>query len=147
MPRLLRIIGLCALGAGIPILLSAQKKSENELKELVQRKFDWMIRGAYDSLAAILHDSARYIHSNGLIESKKELLASLRSQRLVLSSVRIDSSTLRTWRHKRVYVVMGEGDFAGVIDRMNFAVRLLFTETYYRQGRRWLLLCRQAVKI
>lgn len=106
-----------------------------------------MICGTYDSLAAILHDSARYIHSNGLIESKAELLASLRSQRLVLSGVQIDPSSLRMWRHKRVYVVLGEGHFAGIIDRQTFAVKLLFTETYYRQGRRWLLLCRQAVKV
>lgn len=131
----------------MPVLLSAQKKTEYELKKLVQQKFDWMIRGAYDSLAALLHDSARYIHSNGLIESKEDLLNSLRTRRLVLSTVRIDPSTLRTWRHRRVYVVMGEGDFAGVIDSIGFAVRLLFTETYYRQGHRWLLLCRQAVKI
>lgn len=142
-----RIFWIGAFCTILPALLPAQKKVQEELRKLVQKKFDWMIRGAYDSLATLLHDSARYIHSNGLIESKEELLTSLRTRRLVLSSVRIDQATLRTWRHRRVYVVMGEGDFAGVIDRVAFAVRLLFTETYYRQGRRWLLLCRQAVKI
>jgi hypothetical protein len=143
----LRILFICALSTLSVSRLPAQKKAQEELKRLVQNKFDWMIRGAYDSLAGILHDSARYIHSNGLIESKEELLASLRSRRLVLSSVRIDPATVRIWRHRRVFVVMGEGDFAGVIDRITFAVRLLFTETYYRHGRRWLLLCRQAVKL
>lgn len=138
---------LCILGIARYEVVCAQKDKCSQIQRLVQAKFDWMVRGRWDSLEATLHPAARYIHSNGWAQTRAELLEDLKSQKLVLSSVRILPEKLQCWCHKRTCVVMGEGFFAGAVAGQAFSVPLLFTETYHKINRRWRLLSRQAVKI
>ncbi|MCS6981593.1 MAG: nuclear transport factor 2 family protein [Flavobacteriales bacterium] len=119
--------------------------SEEVLRKLVLQKFELMQRKSLDSLSKLLHPEARYIHSNGWIQKKSELIEDVRVQKLVLTRVQVDS--LKAWGENKTLCVMGWGTFEGFSQQQPFQVRLLFTETYHRKGRRWLLLCRQALRI
>ena len=47
--------------------------------DLSKKKFDWLIRKDYDSLSFLLDDKIQYIHSNGWIQNKHEILDDLRT--------------------------------------------------------------------
>ena len=52
---------------------------EQFIFDLSKKKFDWLIRKDYDSLSFLLDDKIQYIHSNGWIQNKHEILDDLRT--------------------------------------------------------------------
>ena len=53
----------------------AQKQNlEDTLLQLSKRKFNWMIDKKLDSLSAVLDENVRYVHSNGWIQNKNEII-------------------------------------------------------------------------
>ena len=59
-----------------------KEKIEQNIITLHKKKFDWLISKQYDSLAALFNDNIEYIHSNGWIENKTEIIADLKSGKL-----------------------------------------------------------------
>ena len=60
--------------------------------DLSKRKFEWFISKQYDSLDKVLDDRLHYIHSNGLVQSKKEFLDDLRSGKTNYQKVTVKES-------------------------------------------------------
>lgn len=146
MPRLAAIFwAVAAAFCGEISFCRGQVPSEEALRRMVLQKFELMQRRSLDSLGKLLHPEVRYIHSTGWIQTKRDLIEDVRTQKLVLTRVQVDS--LKAWGEGPTLCVMGWGAFEGFIQQQSFHVRLLFTETYHRRGRRWLLLCRQALRI
>ena len=59
-----------------------------ELIDLHKKKFSWLINRNYDSLQVLLDEKLLYIHSNGLTESKADVVSNLKNE--IISYTRSD---------------------------------------------------------
>lgn len=138
-----------SLFCGILFLTHFASAQVDEIaKDVLQRsarKFEWMVNKNLDSLAQVLHPNVQYIHSNGLTESRSDILDNLRSGKLVLHRVTIKSADVRFVN--QVAIVTGTGTFVGKIDQNDFEVELLYSEVWVYVDGKWLLLQRHANRL
>lgn len=124
----------------------SQPGEAEKVNQLHKKKFDWLIKKKYDSLNWLLDDQAKYIHSNGWIQSKAEVIDDLKSGKLNYTSVIIEESSVSYF--EKSAVVTGKGFFKGLMtDNTEFTIHLLYTEVYVKQKKQWKLVSRQATKI
>ncbi len=123
-----------------------QNPEAEKVNQLHKKKFDWLINKKYDSLNWLLDEQAKYIHSNGWIQSKAEVIDDLKSGKLNYTSVIIEESSVSYF--DKSAVVTGKGFFKGLMtDNTEFTIHLLYTEVYVKQKKQWKLVSRQATKI
>jgi RecA-family ATPase len=120
----------------------AQENSRQSVLDLSQKKFTWLINKQLDSLENLLDDNLMYIHSNGWIESKQDVLDDLRLGKLVYTDVKTESTQVRMY--KGAALVTGKGRFSGVNNGNVFDLNLLYTEVYVLKKKKWLLASRHA---
>jgi hypothetical protein len=113
--------------------------------QLSARKFDWMVNKNLDSLAQVLHPNVQYIHSNGLTESRSDILENLSSGKLQLINVTIKNADVRIVN--QLAIVTGTGTFVGKINEKDFEVELLYSEVWVFVEGQWLLLQRHANRV
>lgn len=128
----------------LPGLGAAQTVSREEqyILDLSKRKFDWLIARQYDSLNKLMDERILYIHSNGWIQTKKEVIEDLRSGKLNYQKVTLKETKVRLYGASAI--VTGLGTFEGITDGKSFAMDLRFTEVYLKNGSHWLLASRHA---
>lgn len=131
----------------ITLLLSAntnlaQTGEEQRVLKLSRDKFRWLTSGATDSLQAILDPRMQYVHSNGWVQNREEMIADLASGKLVYEAIVVKTATVRLY--KRSAVVTGQGTFTVRMNGSPLVIDLGFTEVYVREGNRWLLASRHA---
>jgi Domain of unknown function (DUF4440) len=134
----------------ILLIVGTQAYSQTPLAEKVnqlhKKKFDWLINKKYDSLIVLLDDQVKYIHSNGWVQSKEEVIDDLKSGKLNYTSVTVEESTVSYFN--KCAVVTGKGLFKGLMtDKSEFTIHLIYTEVYVKQKNQWRLVSRQATKI
>ncbi len=120
----------------------AQSKSEQLVLDLSKKKFDWMLNKQYDSLELLLDDQVKYIHSNGWMQSKKEVVDDFASGKLTYQKIEVVESTVRLY--DQTAIVTGRGKFSGAVNNNTFAMELFYTEVYVNKKNRWLLASRHA---
>ncbi len=146
MKYLLLLLMVVSFTAGV----SAQKTKEESATEkfvlkLHENKFRWMENKKLDSLNAILDDRTVYIHSNGWVQNKKEIIEDLRSGKLIMNSITVTEATARVY--KGFVIVNGKGNFNAIVDGKPADVQLLYTEVYAKREKGWLLVSRHANRI
>jgi hypothetical protein len=126
------------------IAVSAQTSSgeEKTILNFSKKKFDWMITRQLDSLSFMLDDRIQYIHSNGWIQSKKEIIDDLKSDKVNYTQVTIKEATVRMYN--TTAIVSGLGSFEGITDGKSFTLELRYTEVYIKTGKHWKLVLRHA---
>jgi hypothetical protein len=130
------------------LTLFASAQVDEIAKDVLQRsarKFDWMVNKNLDSLAQVLHPNVQYIHSNGLTESRSDILENLSSGKLLLLRVTIKNADVRIVN--QVAIVTGTGTFVGKINEKDFEVELLYSEVWVFVDGKWLLLQRHANRV
>lgn len=130
--------------------VAAQKTKEESATEkfvlkLHEAKFRWMVNKNIDSLNAILDERVQYIHSNGWVENKKEIIEDIRSGKLVMSSVKVSEASARVY--KGFVIVNGKGSFNVLLNGEPIDISLLYTEVYAKRQNGWLLVSRHANRI
>ena len=133
---------LVVLLALVVVSVFAQSKTEQLVLDLSKKKFDWLINKQYDSLGRLLDDQLKYIHSNGWVQSKKEVIDDSKSGKLVYQKVEVMESTVRLFDNTAI--VTGKGKFSGVGNNNPFALELMYTEVYIKNKGGWLLASRHA---
>jgi hypothetical protein len=123
----------------------AQTKDEIALGALHEKKFDWLIHNNADSLTILLDDKVQYIHSNGWVETKQEILEDLKSGKLNYQSVTVKDAKVRIYENTGV--VNGTGAFKVLLDGKTIELNLLYTEVYVRQKKQWRLVSRHACRV
>lgn len=68
------------LGFLLVSFVSFGQKDETTVDQLHRKKFNWLINKNYDSLNQLLHEQVNYIHSNGWVQTKKEVIEDLEDQ-------------------------------------------------------------------
>lgn len=104
-----------------------------------------MISKQFDSLSLLLDADLKYIHSNGWVESKEDLLANLKSDKLVYKQVAVSETKVTLKNH--VAIVSGKGLFSVLLENQKVEILLLYSEIYTKKRGSWLLLHRHATKI
>lgn len=122
-----------------------KEKIERNIISLHKKKFDWLISEQYDSLAALFNDNIEYIHSNGWIENKTEIIADLKSGKLNYKRVEVSEVKVRV--SKNVAILTGKGVFFVTMDNKDLEIKLLYSEVYIKEKGKWLLTHRHANKL
>jgi hypothetical protein len=123
----------------------AQNDKEKIILQLHERKFTWMVNQQVDSLAAMMDDSMLYVHSNGWVQTKTEMMDDLRSQKLVMKNVEVTQARVRFFKH--MAIVNGQGLFKFVLAGKEGESKLMYTEVYIQRKKQWLLVSRHANKL
>ncbi len=118
---------------------------EKTILQLHESKFEWLVKKQYDSLKSVLDENLVYIHSNGWIESKDEIIADLKSGKLNYLGVKVTESKARIF--KGTGIVTGKGTFNVVMDGKPIELQLMYTEVYIEKKKGWKLVSRHANKI
>lgn len=121
---------------------AAQTREEREVLTLSRKKFGWLIRLQADSLSGILDEKVQYIHSNGWIQTKKEVLEDMRSGKLVYQNVTVKEDQVRVYG--KTAIVTGLGTFEGINNGTAFKLDLRYTEVYLSAKSGWMLLSRHS---
>lgn len=98
------------------------------------------------ALAALLHDSAHYGHSNGWIQSKTDVWSDFVSGRLIYTKL----ETANTWItaiEDHSAIVRLETEVAGEVNGKAFGMKLHVLQAWVKNKKGWQLLDRQSVKL
>ena len=137
---------ILALFIGFQFFSQTKKeKIEQNIITLHKKKFDWLISKQYDSLAALFSENVEYIHSNGWIENKTEIIADLKSGKL--NYKRVDVSEAKVRLSKNAAILTGKGVFFVTMDNKDLEIKLLYSEVYIKEKGKWLLSHRHANKL
>lgn len=109
------------------------------------KKFDWLISKQYDSLTEILDENLQYIHSNGWIESKEDMIENIKIGKLNYKDV--DVSEVKVRVTKNTAILTGKGVFFVTMDSKDLEIKLLYSEVYSKKKGKWLLIHRHANKL
>jgi hypothetical protein len=112
---------------------------------LHKQKFDWLITKNIDSINYLLGDQVSYVHSNGWLQNREEVLNDMKSGKLQYKSIVVEESLVNLV--EQTAIVIGKGIFTGKINVTEFSMRLLYTEVYVKVNNRWKLISRHACKI
>ena len=131
----------------IAILFSFGQSPETGqlVQNLAKKKFQWMINKQVDSLETLLDDRLKYIHSNGSIQTKDDVLTDLKSGKLTYQGVDVKEMDVSVF--EAAAIVTGKAKFSGTANGTAFAVDLLFTEVYVWKNKNWRLVIRHASKL
>src|SRR5882672_7137807 len=92
-------------------IFGQSKDAGTEVMELSRRKFRWLTTPNLDSLKAVLDDRLKFVHSNGWIQTKDDVIADRKSEKLIYQTVAIKQMDVRLY--ESMAIVIGEGEFSG----------------------------------
>ncbi len=139
MLRYLLSLGLLVV-LGSPVY--AQSRQEEQVLDISRRKFGWLIRGRADSLSNVLDAKVEYIHSNGWVQTREDVLNDMKSGKLIYQQVTIKSAAARAYGS--TVVVTGLGTFEGINAGTAFKLDLRYTEVYVISDNQWKLVSRHS---
>jgi hypothetical protein len=142
MKRIGVIISLLFISLAVTAQIS---QTEQYILDLSKRKFDWLVNKKMDSLKFILDDHLKYIHSNGWIQTKKEVIDDCASGKLLYQKIEISETSVRLYG--TTAIVTGKGNFSGTVNQTTFAMDLAYTEVYIKKDNHWLLVSRHSNKM
>lgn len=120
----------------------SQSKQEQEVLQLSHAKFKWLVNKKIDSLQFFLDERLTYIHSNGWVQTKKELIDDLLSGKLTYDKIEVVKDSIRIY--PKSAVVTGRGKFTARLNGTTNTFELTYSETYVLQKREWRLVSRHA---
>ncbi len=124
--------------------LQAQPKdAASEVLRLHLQKFEWMVARDSAQLANVLLPDTRFVHSNGLVQSRTEILSDFRTRHLEYFEIAARDTTVRVYQDNTA-IVNGRMRVRGAIDGKPYETDLLYTETWVRSRGRWRLAARHA---
>lgn len=96
-------------------------------------------------LEKILHEDLEYVHSNGLIETKRDFIKSVATQKIRYEN--IDPFQVTVKRYGRTALVTGLCKVNGKYNNTAFEVKLRYISVYRKKMRKWQLKSWQSLKI
>lgn len=118
---------------------------KNDIIQLHTTKFRWFAEKKLDSIATILHKDVNYIHSNGWVETKSEVLDNIQSGKLTYHSVEVLKADVTI--SDQTAVLLGTGIFSVSLSGKPILIKLLYSEVYTDIDKRPILIHRHACKL
>jgi ketosteroid isomerase-like protein len=133
-----------------PLLLlimttQAQSKQETEVANVVERLRNAMVDANRAELDAIASDKLSYGHSTGRVENKQEFVENIASGKSDFVSIELKDQTVSVSGNTAVvrHELHAKTNDGGKPGEAHIKILLVFQ----KQGGKWLLLARQAVKM
>ncbi len=112
---------------------------------LHKQKFAWLMTNNIDSINYLLGDKVSYVHSNGWIQNREEVLNDMKSGKLQYKSIVVEESSVNLI--DQTAIVTGKGTFVGKVNTTDFSLKLLYTEVYVKVNNHWKLISRHSCKL
>lgn len=131
---------------GMVFFVHAQDKNSSSLITSCKNLDSALVGAKYEHLQSLLHSKLSLGHSNGLIETKTELLEHLKNGYLKYFKIESFDTPLVT-NYKKLATVRRDIKVTGELKQTAFEVKLRVLETWIWQKSAWRLLNRQSTKI
>ncbi len=125
--------------------LTGQSKTEAVIKKLSAEKYTLMNPTTLDKLKTYLDDRMVFIHSNGMTETKTEMIQHLKQGKWALRSVDSREVSVRVYKNNFA-ILIGKGMFHAMSEGKDMDVDLYYTEVWTHVKDGWLLASRHASK-
>ncbi len=133
------LLNVCALNA-------QNCKTEQLVLRLSAEIKTLMNPGSLDKLKTFLDDRMIFIHSNGLTESKNEMIKNITDGKWMLRSVDTREAQARIYKNN-IAIIIGKGTFNATTAGTDIATELYYTEVWAHVSKGWVLTSRHASKI
>ncbi len=104
-----------------------------------------MIHADSSTLARVLADDLTYTHTNGRVDTKAQLIASLVSGRLKYEAISYEQAHLRNFGAAAVNTGLVAMEVKAGEQRLRFQAR--FTSVYVKQGEHWQMAAWQSTRL
>lgn len=131
-----------ALGQTAP---SITIKVTQEIQQLDSLRVQAMIHADSSTLARVLADDLTYTHTNGRVDTKAQLLASLISGKLKYEAISYERAQLRNYGAVAVSTGLVAMQVKAGEQRLRFQAR--FTSVYVKQGNHWQMAAWQSTRL
>jgi len=145
--RRFRVVGCFVLV--VMLLLSgrgfAQGSTTNEVRIQAEHLREALLQRDSFSLKKLLHDKLSYGHSNGWIESKREVIEDLYNGKLVYNKIDQDAPQIVVEGNSAV--LRTNMELAATLNGNVVQLKLSVLQVWIKKGKDWQLLGRQSVKL
>jgi len=141
---LLLVLGLVVTGAGL-LAQGPPAASREALLQANADRFAAMVGRDLRGLDTLLAPELTYIHTDGILESKAEFLATLGTGRLRYQAIEPDELEARLYGDAGV--ITGQSGMQVKVGEELLRFRIRFTALYRRDGARWVLVAWQATRL
>jgi len=136
-----------ALGCGARTRSPAINRitAEHEVRAAEQQRFDAMVKRDVAALDTLLDEDLSFANADGGMLSKEDLIEAIRSKRLVFESIEPSDVHVRVYGSSAIATGLSQMRLRSATGVSSFRIR--FTETYVRDGGRWVLAAWQAARV
>ncbi len=129
-----------------PIHVNADSKDvETEIQQMETRRFQSMVKVDTHELNRILADDLTYTHSNGEIDTKAQLIASLNSGERKYEAIQPEDVNVRVYRDAAV--VTGRASMKTKSKGQEHSFQIRFIDVYVKKGKRWQMVAWQSLRL
>ncbi len=119
--------------------------AEHEVRTAERLRFEAMMKQDVAALDTLLDEDLTYVHTDGEMQSKQELIDLIRSRRLVYESIEPSEVHVRVYEGVAIATGLSQMRVRSATGVSSFGIR--FTEAYVRREGRWLLTAWQATRV
>lgn len=123
----------------------AQSKDEKMVAETVESLRKAMIDGDRAALMALSHENLTYGHSNAKVENQAQFVEAIASGNNNFETIDLTEQTIKITG--KTAVVRHHFKATTIIEGKPSSANIAVLQVYLKNGKKWLLLARQAVKI
>ncbi len=118
---------------------------DDEVKAAENEWLTGITKNDFRKLERVLADDLIYLHSSGVMDSKKSYIASLQSGKQKYSSGKINDMKVRVYGSTAV--INGDARFEFVTDGKPGKAHLKYTHVFVKGGKGWQLVSHQSLKV
>jgi ketosteroid isomerase-like protein len=134
-----------AAGPAAPHTETPAAEAEKQVREAQARRFEVMVQGDMAALAPLLAEDLVYVHGDGKVETKAQLLESLASGRLRYRAIAAPDAAVRVYGEAAV--VTGRADVQATAGGRDVAFAARYLAVYVREGGAWRLAAWQTTRL
>jgi ketosteroid isomerase-like protein len=125
----------------LPVLLNGQRT----VQASEDQRFAAIVQRDTVQLSRLLHDDLVYVHSNALLETKRDFIHSVQSGKIVYQS--FNRTKMEVAQKGKTAIVNGEVNAKGLLNGNPFDVNLRYLAVYRKRKGQWSLYRWQSVRI
>lgn len=118
---------------------------ENAIRQLESRRIQAMIHLNVAALDSIFADDLTYTHTNGRVDSKQQLLATLQSGELKYDAIDYQETKVRSYGETAI--VTGSTSLKAKLKNQSASFNLRFTNVYVKQSGFWKMVAWQSTRL
>lgn len=150
LPRAVAAAALVALfapaaGPAAPHAETPAAEAEKQVREAQARRLEVMVQGDMAALAPFLAEDLVYIHGDGKVETKAQLLESLASGRLRYRALATPDAAVLV--HGETAIVTGRIEVQATTGGRDVAFAARYLAVYVREGGAWGLVAWQTTRL